>query len=115
MAKFEKEDDFYLTDTMKKWVEEELIPNFKDWYDVSTKEEMEEIYEEVDWADFLQDCTHYTGEWDVDEIIGINKNDFEDEHDYNVAREEKFFEHFEFNEHDLIQSLAHDYFEECDW
>ena len=118
---FKSQDDFYLTGNMKKWIEKKVIPEFKKIYQVKNKQEMFELdgishdgyY--IDWVDVFQDCSIYVGEWEVDEILEINKDNFQDEEDYFETRSEKFEESFGNSESQIIQNLSRDYFDEFEW
>ena len=106
--------EFELTDEMINQIRNEIIPNLKAWYNVSTKDDYVAANEEgeIDNVDLFQ---YIDGHFAADEILKIKRTDFPTEDDYLEEREKRWEETFEVSEEQHIINLGTDYLEENQW
>lgn len=103
---------FSLTEEMINSIKKEVIPRIKSSYDISTKDEYNELYDEIDHVDMVQVLD---GEFDSDKILGIDKNNYEEIEDYEYDREELWMEKFYIDESQLKINLVMDWLDSNNW
>ena len=106
--------EFELTDEMINQIRNEIIPNLKAWYNISSKDDYLVANEdgEIDNVDLFQ---YIDGHFAADEILKIKRTDFPTEDDYLEEREKRWEETFEISEEQHIINLGTDYLEENEW
>ncbi len=67
---------FSLTEEMINSIKKDVIPRIKSYYDISSKDEYNELYDEIDHVDMVVQVLD--GEFDSDKILGIDKNDYKE-------------------------------------
>lgn len=103
---------FSLTEEMINSIKNDVIPEIKSTYDINSKEEYDELFDEIDHVDVIQVLE---GEFDSDKILGINKNDFIDIEEYEDEREDLWMKRFYIEESQLKINLVIDWLETNDW
>jgi hypothetical protein len=106
--------DYELTDEMIEQIKSEIIPTLKrDGINSNIEYLNANENGEIDNVDLLQDTCLLM--FPVDELLKINKNDYDDINEYYDARDIKWGETFEISEGQLIINLSMDYLEDNEW
>ena len=105
---------FSLTGEMIETIKRDIIPRLKVWGINSNIEYSEKNEEyEVDNVDLFQDLWQEFPE--ANKMLKIYRDDFDDEEEYDEAREEKWNEIFDIDEGQLRINLGIEYLEDTEW
>ena len=105
--------EFELTDEMINQIKNEIIPQLKS-DGINSSNEYKEANDdyEIDNVDLFQCIGHI---FPADEILKINKNDYDNEDEYYEERDRKWNETYSIDELQLIINLGMDYLEGTEW
>jgi hypothetical protein len=104
---------FSLTEEMINSIKKDVIPRIKSYYDISSKDEYNELYDEIDHVDMVVQVLD--GEFDSDKILGIDKNDYKEIEDYEYDREELWMEKYDIDESQFKLNLVMDWLDSNNW